>query len=294
MLSRYQIRIKVFHCLYATSISDNLEQEWKTCFESYLSLYNFYLKILVFLKKRTELEIDLGLNKKQPNYLDLNPNKRFTNNLILDKIEKELYNESFHEEHLKLLTKNILSKIKEKEYFKKYMELEENTIEDDQKIIVKILKKDILSNEKIIELLEEKSIYWNDDITSAYNLFIHKASKKNIIDKNYKFTKTSIFKNKIDENFAKVLFLKTVELKEELNKTIFDLAENWDLERISNSDLALLQLAITEIREFEDIPKKVTINEYIKISKEYCSPKSYEFINGILDSFIRKNVNLKS
>lgn len=293
MLSRYQIRIKVFHCLYATSISDNLEQEWKTCFNSYLDLYNFYLKILVFVKKRAELEIDLGLNKKQPNYLDLNPNKKFANNLILDNIEKELYNESFHEEHLKLLSKNILSNIKEKEYFKKYMELENNKIEDDQKIIIKILKKDILSNDKIIELLEEKSIYWNDDITSAYNLFIHKASKKNITDKDYKFTKTSIFKNKIDENFAKGLFYKTVELKEKINKTIFNLADNWDLERISNSDLALLQLAITEIIEFEDIPKKVTINEYIKISKEYCSPKSYEFINGILDSFIKKNVNLK-
>tara|TARA_B100001250_G_scaffold279027_1_gene241411 strand:- start:267 stop:1151 length:885 start_codon:yes stop_codon:yes gene_type:complete len=294
MLSRYQIRIKVFHCLYATSISDNLEQEWKTCFDSYLDLYNFYLKILVFVKKRAELEIDLGLNKKKPNYLDLNPNKKFANNLILDKIEKELYNESFHEEHLKLLSKNILSNIKEKEYFKKYMELEKNKIEDDQKIITKILKKDILSNDKIIELLEEKSIYWNDDITSAYNLFIHKSSKKNIIEKDYKFTKTSIFKNKIDEQFAKVLFFKTVELKEKINEQIFNLAENWDLERISNSDLALLQLAITEIIEFEDIPKKVTINEYIKISKEYCSPKSYEFINGILDSFIKKNVNLKS
>jgi len=288
MLSRYQIRLKVFHCLYATTISNNIEKEWDICFKSYLELYNFYLKILIYLKKRAELEIDLGLNKKQPNYSDLNPNKKFVNNLILQKIENELENESIQEDHLKLLSKNILSKIKTKEYFKKYMELEENNIEHDSKIIEKILKKDILSNSEIIEFLEEKSIYWNDDITSAYNLFISKKSEITNTRETVNFKQVSIFKNKSDEKFAKTLFLKTIELKEEANKIIFSLVENWDIERISNSDLCLLQLAITEMTEFEEIPKKVTINEYINISKEYCSPKSYEFINGILDSYIKK------
>ena len=168
------------------------------------------------------------------------------------------------------------------------MDLEEQNIEHDSKVIEKILKKDVLSNPKIIDFLEEKSIYWNDDITSAYNLF--KSKKYDIINtrKRIKFKDVSIFKNKIDEQFAKKLFSKTIEVKEKVNKTIFNLVDNWDIERISNSDLCLLQLAITEITEFKEIPKKVTINEYINISKEYCSSKSYEFINGILDSYIKK------
>ena len=289
MLSRHQIRVKVFHCLYATTISKDLDKEWKNCFDSYIELYNFCLKILIYLKKRAELEINLGLNKKKPTYLDLNPNRKFIKNLILQKIEKELDNESFQEEDLKLLIKNIFSKIKEKEYFKKYMELQGDNLNKDQSIIEKILKKDILSNPKITDLLEEKSIYWNDDVESAYNFFTYKNSQVKNAKTNVRFLKISIFKNAIDKKFAKTLFTKTVKSKEKINNIISNLVENWDMERISNSDLCLLQLAITEIIECTEVPEKVTINEYINISKKYCSPKSYEFINGILDSFVKTN-----
>ena len=131
-------------------------------------------------------------------------------------------------------------------------------------------------------------MYSEFDVKSAYNLFIYKNTELRENKKKFKFTQALIFKNQTDENFAKILFKKTTILKEKINKIIFKLVKNWDIERISNSDLSLLQLAITEINEFNDIPEKVTINEYIKISKEYCSNKSYEFINGILDNFIKQ------
>ena len=288
MLSRYQIRIKVFHCLFAQNINDNIEKEWKNCFDSYTELYKFYLKILIYLKKRALKEIELGLEKKQPTQSDLSPNKTFINNLILTKIENELINEKFNEEHVSLISKNIFSKLKKKKYYIKYLENRENEIELDKKLLIKILKEDVLLNNNIIDLFEEKSIYWNDDISSAYNLFVSKILETKSSIENLRFTKVNTFKNTDDKNFAKKLYTKTIKNKQKTNATIIKLAENWDIERISNSDLAILQLAITEISEFKDIPNKVTINEYIKMSKEYCSKKSYEFINGILDSHIKK------
>ena len=108
--------------------------------------------------------------------------------------------------------------------------------------------------------------------------------------KSFNFKSINIFKNKEDEVFAKTLFLKTIEKKDSLTKTIHNLAKNWDSERISSIDLVLMQLAMIEITEFKSIPYKVSLNEYIEISKIYSSKKSHEFINGILDTFLKNEI----
>ena len=294
MLSRHQIRIKLFHCLFAQNVNDNIDKEWKNCFDSYSKLYQFVLKILIYFKKRAEKEIQLGLQKKQPKQSDLNPNKSFINNIILSKLEKELINENFNDEHIILICKNIFSIVKEKKYYINYMNIKKNEIDNDIKILIDILKKDILTNTDIIDVFEEKSIYWNDDISSAFNSFVYKTSQLKKLNQKTSLIKLDTFKNKSDKEFAKTLYSKTIKNKDKVNTIILKIAANWDIDRISKSDLALLQLAITEITDFEDIPNKVTINEYIKISKEYCSKKSFEFINGILDSYIKSNYNISN
>ena len=153
------------------------------------------------------------------------------------------------------------------------MSIKKNEIDNDIKILINILKKDILTNTDVIDVFEEKSIYWNDDISSAFNSFVYKTSQLKKLNQKTSLIKLDTFKNKSDEEFAKTLYSKTIKNKDKVNTIILKIAANWDIDRISKSDLALLQLAITEISDFEDIPNKVTINEYIKISKEYCSKK---------------------
>ena len=153
------------------------------------------------------------------------------------------------------------------------MNIKKNEIDNDIKILINILKKDILTNTDIIDVFEEKSIYWNDDISSAFNSFVYKTSQLKKLNQKTSLIKLDTFKNKSDKEFAKTLYSKTIKNKDKVNTIILKIAANWDIDRISKSDLALLQLAITEITDFEDIPNKVTINEYIKISKEYCSKK---------------------
>ena len=145
--------------------------------------------------------------------------------------------------------------------------------------------------ERIFDYLENKSIYWNDDF------FAVKMALSNMIEdynpnskKAFNFKKIKIFKDKEDEVFAKTLLSKTIKKREENKKIIHELAKNWDSDRISILDSILMQLAITEISEFKSIPYKVSINEYIEISKIYSTKKSYEFINGILDAFLKKKI----
>ena len=161
-------------------------------------------------------------------------------------------------------------------------------ISDDKKIIIKIINEELFNKTDLLDYLENNSIYWNDDFFSVQlllNKMINEFSEKS---KTSYFLRIKTFKNAEDKNFAKKLFSKTIKLKEKNNTIIHELAKNWDIERISTLDSILLQLAITEMTQFESIPHKVSINEYIEIAKTYSTKKSHEFINGILDAFLKK------
>ena len=168
-----------------------------------------------------------------------------------------------------------------------------NDFSDDKKIIIKIINEELFNLTDIFDYLENNSIYWNDDFFSVQlllNKMINEFIKKS--KKSYNFLRINTFKNTDDKNFAKKLFSKTIKLKDKNISVIHELAKNWDIERISTIDSILLQLAITEMTQFESIPYKVSINEYIEIAKTYSTKKSHEFINGILDAFLKKYFNL--
>ncbi len=191
----------------------------------------------------------------------------------------------------KMIAKKIFFKIKSRKYFKSYMKKENKNIEEEKKIIQKIIKDELFNGPEIFDYLENKSIYWNDDLF-AVQILLSKMindytpnSKKKL-----NFVKTEVFKNSEDKNFAKQLFSKTIKKRKENTKVIHELAKNWDFERISTLDSILIQLAITEMTEFKSIPYKVSINEYIEIAKIYSTKKSHEFINGILDAFLKKKI----
>ena len=155
------------------------------------------------------------------------------------------------------------------------------TQEDDKKIIFRILKTYFIGNEDIHDFIETYSIYWNDDILIAYNMLIEK------INNNYQLNNVKLFRKKEDKLFGELLLTSTIKKEDEMSDIIYKLAENWDKERIALTDLILLRMALTELTYIKNIPNKVTLDEYIEISKQYSTPKSKEFINGILDVFIK-------
>jgi len=137
-------------------------------------------------------------------------------------------------------------------------------------------------NESIHDFIEDYSIYWNDDIIIVYNIFLERINN----EENLKYL--NVFRSSDDAEFAKDLLEKTISEEKKISSIIYDLAKNWDKERIALIDLILMKMAITEMMYIQTIPNKVTIDEYIEISKEYSTPKSKEFINGVLDGFIKE------
>tara|TARA_B100000902_G_scaffold399033_1_gene468064 strand:+ start:3073 stop:3966 length:894 start_codon:yes stop_codon:yes gene_type:complete len=293
MLPRRHIRIKIFQSLYASTyhIEKNeydTKQKIQQNLDGYLKLYYLIIDLFIILKDVAKEEITIKKNKLRPSQEDLKPNTRFVNNYILKKLKKLKNNDNdIENEKKELLIKKVFKLIKTSKTYINYMIKTSPSKKDDKNIIIHILKKYFVGNETIHDFLEEYSIYWNDDILIVYNSLIEK------INNNLSLNSVQLFRKKEDQLYANSLIQNTLSKKEEINLIIYKLAKNWDQERIAISDLIIMRMAISEMLYIKNIPNKVTLDEYIEIAKEYSSPKSKEFVNGILDVFI-KDILVKS
>ena len=157
----------------------------------------------------------------------------------------------------------------------------------DKKFIIKLIT-DLFSNsEDLLSNLEEQSIFWNDDM-EYISAMIEKTLKKFKADSGENTPLMPLFKNEEDEEFVKILFRKAILNSKICSELINKNTTNWEVERIALMDILVMQLAITEILEFSEIPIKVTLNEYIEIAKYYCTSKSSTFVNGILDNIVKE------
>ena len=286
MLPRRHIRIKVFQSLYTyyqkfKHQSFDVKKEFTKNIEAYLHLYNLIIHLLFLIRETAEEEININKLKLLPNLSDLNPNKKFIQNSILKKINSKKEYTNIDNHKIQSIAKNIFKKIKKTKTYLEYMQQGKKDKKIEANLILRILKNHIIVNEKIHDFIEEHSIYWNDDLLIVYNTLLEKINNKqnlNIIQ---------LFRHKEDEVYAYRLLEKTIENIDNTNQVITQLAKNWDKDRIALSDLIIMKMAITEMKCFAKIPNKVTLDEYIDISKEYSSPKSKEFINGILDKYVK-------
>jgi len=281
---------------YLQSSERSLNQSEKELFHSLsksYDLYHYLMRLLLDVRDYAESRIDLARQKRIPTKEDLNPNMRFINNRLLYALDhnkalvKYLNNNKLswgeHPELLKTLYNNIL----ESEEYSKYMNRQESTFENDKQIIFDILTNQISNTELVHQILEEQSIYWNDDLEFVLSMVIRTLQKFNYQTSD----ETALlpqFNSDAEVDFAKNLFRKTI-LKQEANKELISkYTRNWDVDRIAFTDVVLLQLAITELLEFPTIPTRVTFNEYIEISKYYSTEKSSTFINGVLDKVLHE------
>ena len=286
MLPRRHIRIKVFQTLYSRHqrLEDNsfsISKEFRNNLDSYLNLYYFLIELLFLIREVATDQIKIKRKNLIPSAQDLHPNKKLTTNQVLKRI-KVRKNKNFEDgEKLKNIVNSIFNNIKKTKSYIDYMKVDKSILEEDKNFILHILKTHFISNEQIHEFIEDYSIYWNDDLLVTYNLLVEKIKNH---DPLYNVT---LFRQNEDEEFANNLLNKTIANEDKINETISFLAKNWDSERIATADLILIKMAITEITYIKDIPNNVSLDEYIEISKEYSTPKSKEFINGILDVFIK-------
>ena len=167
------------------------------------------------------------------------------------------------------------------------MVAEEQNYATDKKFIIKLITVLFANSEDLHASLDEQSIYWNDDMEYVSSM-VEKTIKRFKIESGENASLMPLFKNQEDEDFVKILFRKAVLHQEKISKLIDNNTTNWEVERIALMDILVMQLAVTEILEFSEIPVKVTLNEYIEIAKYYCTSKSSTFVNGILDNIVKE------
>ena len=293
MLNRRHIRIKVLQILYAFfhSESEDLrksERDLTNSFDKTHSLYKHLLLLLVAIKKQAEENLEKRKNKLLPNQEDLSPNTKFVDNKTLTLLAENLSliehfenDEIYWDENPELVGK-IFRQIQESEMYNKYISEENTTFIEDRKFVTALFMQFIAANEDVHSFLEEKSIYWLDDFEVS-NLAVVKTIKSLKTDSDEYARLLPLFKEEDDKEFASNLMKRTILNSSNYTKYVVETASNWDEERISDMDQLLMQMAICELLNFETIPVKVTLNEYIELSKDYSSQKSKIFINGVID-----------
>lgn len=263
----------------------------KELFKSIDKIEELYLSILVLFENLHHVAliiIDENKNKRLPTQEDLSPNLNFINNRLLKAIAEsdDLKRKS---EQRKItwqndfdLVRRMFNEIRQTEVYKNYMANKNNSLEDDKNLMIYIVTEHLSNNEVLASLLEERNMHWADDSFVAFNSIIRTFES---FEGDFKILPL-LKDEKDDEEFMSTLFKKTILYREQFLELIDKHTKNWELERIANMDMLLMQMALAEILYLPNIPVKASLNEYIDISKEYSTPNSKTFVNGVLDKII--------
>jgi N utilization substance protein B len=298
MISRRLLRIKALMALYAFNRREDedlaqAETELMFSIGKTYDLYHYLLLLVLEIADIAGEKIDQALQKRMPTHEDLNPQKRFVDNQVVKQLRINLEFKNYisskklswvNHSHI---TRLLYNKMVSWDVYEEYMKSEGDNYLSDKKFIIRLITDLFSDSEDLHSNLEEQSIYWNDDIDYV-SAMLEKTLKKFKADSGENAKLMPLFKNDEDEEFVKILFRKAVLHSRKCSDLIDANTTNWEVERIALMDILVMQLAITEIIEFPEIPVKVTLNEYIEIAKYYCTSKSSTFVNGILDNIVKE------
>ncbi|MCX7547530.1 transcription antitermination factor NusB [Xanthomarina sp. F1114] len=277
--------------------SDNFDKEQKFLIHSLDNIYNLYLlmiSLLIELQKKAEDHAEKTSKKLLATKEEKNFNKKLVNNeallmlknnvLLQDELEeRKISNWELDSEYVDIIFRQVLAS----DLYEQYMQTKTSTFKEDKDFVVDVFTEIIAPNEKLYDYLEDKNLTWIDDLP-VVNTAILKLLRKVKKDSLSTYFIPKLYKDIADKEYAINLFKKTLLNQSKFSEVIQAKTQNWDAERIASIDTVLLQMAICEIQKFPSIPVKVTINEYLEIAKEYSTPKSSVFINGILDKLIKE------
>ena len=296
MINRVLIRLKIVQIVYAyyKNGGKNLDTAEKELFFSLskaYDLYNYLLLLMVEVTKQANKRLNAAKNKLVPTKEELFPNTKFVENRFIAQLEvnKQLLEFSNNQkktwENEADFVKTLCDKILESDIYKEYMASETSSYEEDRELWRKLYKNIIFNNIELDQVLEDQSLYWNDD-KEIVDTFVLKTIKRFDEKNGAKQELLPEFKDEEDQDFARRLFRRTILNADYYRHLISENTKNWDLDRVAFMDVVIMQIALAEILSFPNIPVSVSLNEYVEIAKLYSTPKSGGFINGTLDGIV--------
>lgn len=301
MLYRRHLRIKALQSLYAyfTGGQEDIvvgEKQLLLSINKIYELFIYQLSFLLEVKRFAEIRIEENKKKFYPTEEELNPNLKFINNRVLLHLEEskdlrskeELYKINWADEQN--MVRKFYNKLNESDFFKTYLNKEESSLEEDKKLMLKVIDRILAQDDILHSFYTEKSVYYDDgyDLVNILLIkFTDLVSKKS--DENTKLPpllKTEKDAVNTDLQFVKKLFRKVILNNEENDNLIKPKTINWEYDRIPILDLILIKMALTEFEYMDEVPLKVTLNEYIELAKYFSITKSKTFINGVLDKLL--------
>ena len=300
MINRVLIRAKVVQMLYAYMVSKDsmtlttAKKELTKSLDKSYELYNALLKLMIELTDVQDLRLDEAKHKFLPTEEDLNPNMRFVENEFVKRLRADQTLADFVDDKKinwrddELFVRLLLDKILRSEEYQEYMEMPKTSLVRDGEAWYQLMKKVVLPDENLLEHLQSMSVYYTDDDLQIIGQFVMKTIRRFEDEEAQPILPQ--YKNDDDSKFGEQLFSKAVAEMEENNSYIdqFVKTEKWDVERIALMDRVVMCTALTEIRNYPSIPVNVSLNEYIELAKDYSTPRSGQFVNGILNAVVNK------
>lgn len=307
MLNRRILRIKAFKVLYSSVLSGNMslaqaESQLEQSCEATRDLYIYMLGIVSPLTKIARDRIEAAKAKFNPTEEERNPNMKFAENALAKLLDEDVdFRKVFEKKKFgwgqyDLLLKKIMTSVASKEYFAEYMASPERSLAEDCRLFTKIFEEEFVDSEELEQILEEKSLYWNDDL--AYALTWCCKSFKGFA-KGESWSLIPLYQSEMlkgegvesDKAFVRRLLQAAFAGYEKYSALVAESVTGWEKERLFSTDVVLIVMGLAETVTFPSIPVKVSINEYVEISKFYGTPKSRSFVNGLLDRLVQQLTN---
>ena len=307
MLNRRILRIKAFKVLYSSVLAGNMslaeaEAQLELSCEATRDLYIYMLGIVSPLTKIAQERIEAGKSKFNPTEEERNPNMKFAENALakfLDEdvdFQKVFKKKKFEWMQYDLFLKKVMTSVASKEYYAEYMASDAKSLAEDCKLFTRIFEEEFVDSEELEKILEDKSLYWNDDL--AYSLTWCCKTLKNIA-KGENWSLIPLYQSEMlkvegvesDKLFVRRLLKASFAGYERYSAMVAESVSGWEKERLFSTDVVLVVMGLAEAASFPTIPVKVTMNEYVEISKFYGTPKSRSFVNGLLDKLVQQLAN---
>ena len=298
MINRILIRLKIVQLVYAFYLNGNtnLKKAVKELNFSLSKAYELYNYLLLLMVAVTQYAVERVVKKEKMNLVTHNDevisHKFIDNRFVIQLEQNETLKEYVEDKHLNWdgnedYLKYLYEQIVESDFYKEYMTSTTSSYKEDRELWRKIYKNIIAKDERLDDLLEEKSLYWNDD-RATVDTFVLKSIKR--FEEREKSQQELLpdFKDEEDREYAERLFRNSILKEEEYRSLIRQNVKNWEFERLAFMDVVIMQVALAELMSFPNIPLSVTINEYVEIAKCYSTPKSGSYVNGILDAVAKK------
>lgn len=293
MLTRRHLRIKVFQAIYAFQYDGSkgllaAEKHLKKSIDDIYRLYLYELSTLVLVHRFAKERIEINRQKKLATAEDINPNTRFIDNRYLNWLANSLaFQKDIQDYHIsfgddKEIIRSLYKAFIEDERYQEYMDNDEDSLAADKKIIKYLYGAYIVENETLQQVYEDHNMFWSDDLDAAQAMAAKTISSFDA-SKNEQSKLQRLIKNQDDMDFALQLFRTAIKENDKLEERILAKAQHWEGDRIAVVDNIFLKMGLAELMTFNQIPVKVTLNEYIELAKQYSTKKSGQFINGILD-----------